>query len=74
MDEVDFDPQQIWETPDYVVADVLMSARGRLTSIRVEQHFAQVWVLRDEKLFRATTYVSLPDALQAAGLPADFAG
>jgi ketosteroid isomerase-like protein len=71
MDDIHFDPQRFWETPQYLVADVRMSAKGRLTSIRVEQHFAQVWVLRDEKLFRATTYPSLPDALRAAGVPAD---
>jgi uncharacterized protein len=71
MDEICFEPQGFWEASDCVVADVRMSASGRLTSIRVEQHFAQVWVLRDEKLFRATTYLSLPDALRAAGLPAD---
>jgi uncharacterized protein len=74
MDEISFEPQSFWETPDCVVADVRMSAKGRLTSIRVEQRFAQLWVLRDEKLFRATTYVTLPDALHAAGLPADPVG
>ena len=74
MDEISFEPQRFWETPECVVADVRMFARGRLTSIRVEQRFAQVWVLRDEKLFRATTYVSLPDALRAAGLPVDRGG
>jgi uncharacterized protein len=69
MDEISFEPQRFWETPDCVVADVLMSAKGRLTSIRVEQHFAQVWVLRDGRVFRATTYVQLADALRAAGVP-----
>jgi ketosteroid isomerase-like protein len=71
MDEICFEPQRFWETPRCVVADVRMSARGRLTSIRVEQRFAQVWELREDKAFRATTYVSLPEALRAAGLPAD---
>jgi ketosteroid isomerase-like protein len=74
MDDVCFEPQRFWETPDCVVADVRMSAKGRLTAIRVEQRFAQVWLLRDEKAFRATTYVSLPDALRAAGLPVDSEG
>jgi ketosteroid isomerase-like protein len=74
MDEISFEPRRFWETPECVVADVRMSAKGRLTSIRVEQRFARVWVLRDEKVFRATTYASLPDALRAAGLPADPVG
>jgi uncharacterized protein len=71
MDEISFEPQRFWETPDCVVADVLMSAKGRLTSIRVEQRFAQVWVLRDERVLRATTYPKLADALRSAGLPAE---
>jgi ketosteroid isomerase-like protein len=74
MDEVRFEPQRFWETPRHVVVDVLMSARGRLTSIRVEQRFAQVWVLRDGRAFRATTYASLPEALRAAGLCAGSGG
>jgi ketosteroid isomerase-like protein len=74
MDEISFQPQRFWETPDCVVADVVMSAKGRLTSIRVEQRFAQVWLLRDARVFRATTYVKLADALRAAGLPAEPGG
>jgi ketosteroid isomerase-like protein len=47
---------------------VRLTARGRETGIPVEQRLTQVWEIRDGKATRAQAYVSLSEALEAAGL------
>jgi ketosteroid isomerase-like protein len=68
MDEIRFDADQVWDAGDSVVVDVRLTATGRETGIPVEQRIAQVWGIREGKATRAETYVSLSDALEAAGL------
>jgi ketosteroid isomerase-like protein len=74
MDEVRFEPQRFWDSGEVVVVAMRMTARGKQTSIPVEQRFAQIWTLRDGLATSARAYVSLREALDAAGLssvPAD---
>jgi ketosteroid isomerase-like protein len=73
MDEIRFEPQRFWDAGELVVVSMRMTARGKQTSIPVEQRFAQVWTIRDGRARRAQTYASLADALRAAGLPATAA-
>jgi ketosteroid isomerase-like protein len=69
VDHIHFEPERLWKAgPDMVVALVRMTGRGRQTSIPIEQRNAQVWTLREGKLWRGVTYASLAAALAAAGL------
>jgi ketosteroid isomerase-like protein len=71
VDHIRFEPERFWKAgPDVVVASVRMTGRGRQTSIPIEQRNAQVWTLREGKLWRGVTYASLSAALAAAGLSA----
>jgi uncharacterized protein len=69
MEELRFEPQRFWDAGEGVVVAMRMTARGKQTSIPVEQRFAQIWSIRDGLVASVRTYASLPDALQAAGLP-----
>jgi ketosteroid isomerase-like protein len=68
MDEIRFQVEQLWDAGDAVVLALRLTARGRQTAIPVEQRLAQVWRVRDGKAVRVTTYSSVPEALEAAGL------
>ena len=67
MEEVRFEPERFWQAGDAVAVTMRLTAKGRQTSIPVEQRFAQVWKLRDGRIASVQTYVSLPEALEAAG-------
>jgi len=68
MYEIRFQVEQLWDAGDAVVLALRLTARGRQTAIPVEQRLAQVWRVRDGKAVRVTTYSSVPEALEAAGL------
>ena len=51
-----------------VVVAMRMTAKGRQTSIEVEQRFAQIWTLRDDKASSVRAFSSVREALEAAGL------
>jgi ketosteroid isomerase-like protein len=71
VEDIRFEPERFWEAaPDVIVASVRMTGRGKQTAIPIEQRNAQVWTLREGKLWRGVTYASLGDALTAAGLSA----
>lgn len=71
MDEIRFEPERFWDAGDAVVVTMRLTARGRLTSIPVEQRFAQVWTVRDGRAMSARSYGSLSEALEAVGLASD---
>jgi ketosteroid isomerase-like protein len=68
MGEICFEADQVRDAGDSVVVEVRLTARGRETGIAVEQRITQVWGIRDGKATWAQTYVSLSEALDAAGL------
>jgi ketosteroid isomerase-like protein len=67
MDEVRFEPERFWQAGDAVALTMRLTARGRQTSIPVEQRFAQVWMLRDGRVAGVQGYVSVSEALEIAG-------
>jgi ketosteroid isomerase-like protein len=71
MQQVRFQPEQFWDAGDAVVVTMRLTAKGRQTSILVEQRFAQVWTVRDGKAASVTTHATLSEALTAAGLRPD---
>jgi ketosteroid isomerase-like protein len=69
LDEICFQPERFWDGCDgVVVVSMRMTAKGRQTSIPVEQRNAQVWTVRDGQLRSVMTYASLSEALEAAGV------
>jgi ketosteroid isomerase-like protein len=70
MDEIRFEPERMWESGDSVVVDLLMTAKGRQTSIPVEQRSTGVWRVRDGSVVAVRVYGSRAEAFAAAGLQA----
>lgn len=68
MDEVRFQPEQLWDAGESVVATVRLTAKGRHTAIPVEQRSVQVWTVCDGRAKRVRVYASLQQALAAVGL------
>jgi ketosteroid isomerase-like protein len=68
MDDIRFQPEQLWDAGESVVALVRLTAKGRQTGIPVEQRIAQVWTVLDGKAVALRTYPSLSEALNVAGL------
>jgi ketosteroid isomerase-like protein len=67
MEEVRFEPERFWQAGDAVAVTMRLTAKGRQTSIAVEQRFAQVWRLRDGRVVGVQSYVSVSEALEIAG-------
>ena len=68
MDEIRFQPERFWDAGDAVVVALRLTAKGRQTSIPVEQRSAGVWTIRDGKVVGVSAYVSASQALEAVGL------
>jgi ketosteroid isomerase-like protein len=68
MDEIRFEPEQLWDAGDSVVVALRLTAKGRQTAIPVEQRTAGVWTIRDGKVMRIRAYRSPSEALEAAGV------
>jgi ketosteroid isomerase-like protein len=68
MDEIRFQPERFWDVGESVVVALLLTAKGRQTSIPVEQRSAGVWTIRDGKVVGVRAYLSASEALEAVGL------
>jgi ketosteroid isomerase-like protein len=69
MDEIRFHLEASWEVGQSVVVALRVTAKGRRTSIPVEQRSAGVWTIHDGKIMRVRAYPSSTEALEAVGLP-----
>jgi ketosteroid isomerase-like protein len=67
MEEVRFEPERFWQAGDAVAVTMRLTAKGRQTSIPVEQRLAQVWRLRDGRVVGVQSYVSVSEAVEIAG-------
>lgn len=61
-----YDVLDIFEAGDCVVAEMHQWGTGKASGARVEQHWWQVWKLRDGKAVRGTNHVTREEALAAA--------
>jgi uncharacterized protein len=73
MDEIRFEGEQFADAGESIVVELRVTARGRQTGILVEQRNAGVWVIRDGRVLGIRAYASFPEALEAAGLPGQWA-
>lgn len=63
MDEIKVDPRTLHDWGDgVVVAEMLMTARGRATGLEVKQQATMVVTVVDEKAYRISFYPSLEEA------------
>ena len=68
MEEIRFEAERISDLGSSVLVMLLLTARGRQTSIPVEQRSAGVWSVRDGKVVTIRAFASSADALAAVGL------
>jgi ketosteroid isomerase-like protein len=68
FEEIRFEVEDLTDAGDSVVVGLRMTATGKVTKIPVEQRNAGVWTVVDGKVSRIETYVSLEEALRAAGI------
>ena len=68
MDAIRYEPESFRDAGDSVVVAVRLTAKGRHTSIPVEQRFGHVWSFREGKVIAIRTYASMDEALHAVGL------
>lgn len=67
FEQIRFEVEQLTDAGDAVVVGLRMTAIGKLTGIPVEQRNAGVWTVVDGRVARIDTYVTVEEALRAAG-------
>jgi len=68
MDEIVFEVERYTDAGTAVLVEMRLTARGRLTSIAVEQRNVGVWTVRDGRVIGVRAYAELADARRALGL------
>jgi ketosteroid isomerase-like protein len=68
MEEIRFLPERFWDVDPSVVVAIRVTAKGRQTSIPVEQRSTGVWTISDSKVIHVRAYPTSTDALKAVGL------
>ena len=63
--------KEVIDAGNEVVVVVHESARLKQTEMLIERDLAQVWTFHDGKVTRLRAYGTKPEALEAAGLPAE---
>jgi uncharacterized protein len=67
-DSFRFEPQELREAGDLVIADVLEVGRGRASGAEVTQRFVHVWTMRDRRACRMKAYLDKREAMRESGL------
>jgi len=67
-DEYEQTAEEFVDVGDRVVATMHFQGRGRGSGIEIDQHFYEVYTVRDGKVVRMDEYATLDEALEAAGL------
>jgi ketosteroid isomerase-like protein len=67
MEEIRFEPEQLWSAGESVVVALRLTARGRQTAILVEQRSAGIWDICDGKVIRVRSYASPKHAFTVLG-------
>ncbi|MEK6327260.1 MAG: nuclear transport factor 2 family protein [Actinomycetota bacterium] len=68
-DDFHFEPEELIDAGDRVVARIKISGRGRGSGVKTEMHVFNVWTLRHGKVVRLEGgYRERAEALEAAGV------
>jgi ketosteroid isomerase-like protein len=65
MDEIRFEPGELFPVGEGVIVPLTLRARGRTTAIETEQQLVTTWRLRDGKAIRVEVHATLEEALAA---------
>ena len=65
---IDYDYEDLVDAGENVVAVVNRRVRGRSSGAEVEQRFALVWTIREDKVIGVVWFLTQREALEAAGL------
>jgi ketosteroid isomerase-like protein len=65
-EQIRFEPEQLSESGDSVLALVRMVGRGRASGAEVNAHLFHLWQMRDLKVFRIRTFFDRDEAASAA--------
>jgi ketosteroid isomerase-like protein len=68
FEDYDLQPEQLWESGDFVVAWLHERATAGRSGIPIDEHYAHVWMLRDGLVVRVQVFSTKEEALAAAGL------
>lgn len=68
MTDIRFQADEVTDTGDGVLVAMRMTAKGRHTSIPVEQRLAALWTIRDRKVRRIEVYLSMEEAMADHGI------
>ena len=68
FDAMSLEPEEFIDAGDKVVVPLQFGGRARHTGLEVKFAVVHVVTLRDKKLWRLDIYMSMPEALEAAGL------
>jgi ketosteroid isomerase-like protein len=66
--EVEFQPQRHFAAGDTVVFEMRAVGTGRRSGVRTDMRFAHLRTLKDRRAVRWSTYPTLDEALEAAGI------
>jgi ketosteroid isomerase-like protein len=64
------EPQEFVDAGDKVVVSVRLVGIGKESGVETTANAAHVWTFRDGKIIRQTTFQTMAEALEAAGLSA----
>jgi ketosteroid isomerase-like protein len=62
------EPQDFVDAGDKVVVSVRLVGVGKESGVETTANAAHVWTFRDGRIVRQTTFQTMPEALEAAGL------
>jgi ketosteroid isomerase-like protein len=68
FDEVRFEPDELIDAGDHVVAIIRWVARGRASGVALEEALSHVWTIRDGRGVELRVYARRDEALEAVGL------
>jgi ketosteroid isomerase-like protein len=67
-EEIRFEPQEVLETDDVVLANCRLIGRGRASGAEVDAEVIHVWNMRRHKVLRVRTFFDRGEAAAAAGI------
>ena len=68
FDELSFEPEELIDAGEQVVAVQRISGRAKASGIETELRYAVVYTIRDGKIVRGREYWERAEALEAVGL------
>jgi ketosteroid isomerase-like protein len=69
-EEIRFEPEELTDSGDAILAQVRMGGRGKASGAEVDARLVHVWEMRDLRVVRIRTFFDRTEAAAATGGPA----